>query len=51
MGIHAVIIYFCFVLIDLHNGLYVDCYWYKKWCFLRFVIFEKGMSKKLRQVF
>ena len=24
---------------------YVDCYSYKKWCFLKFVIFKKVISK------
>ena len=32
------------LVIDLYNGFYVDC-------FLRFLIFEKGMSKKMSQVF
>ena len=32
------------LVIDLYNGFYVDC-------FLRFVIYEKGMSRKLSQVF
>ena len=55
MGIHAVITYFTLSLLGffnvfygnwLYNGFYVDCYYYKKGVFLRFVIFEKGISKK-----
>ena len=42
---------FYFMLIDLHNGFYVDCHQYKKGVFLRFAIFEKVISKKLCQVF
>ena len=31
----------------MYNGFYVDWYWYKKRCFLRFILFEKGDKQKI----